>query len=160
MKMILMKNILFIGFLLVAINVYSQKTYFGYGGSSGASGSSQQVSLFDSEGEAIAYIDFEEDATIFTWGGTPVAFLDKDGSDICIFNFRGSFLGWYDGGIIYDKNGYAVGARKGATSMMTKMERMKGMQKMIPMKPMTSMTPIKPFWKNSWSATSLSEFFF
>ena len=49
----------------------------------------QQVSLYDSEGEARAYIDFDEEATIFMWDGTPVAFLEKDGSDICVFGYNG-----------------------------------------------------------------------
>lgn len=120
----------------------------------------QQTSLFDSEGEARAYIDYGEDATIFMWDGTPVAFLEKDGSDICVFGFNGSFMGWYEDGIIYDKKGYAVGARKGATNMMTKMERMKSMQKMTPMRPMTPMTPMQPMWKSSWSITSLTEFLY
>jgi hypothetical protein len=120
----------------------------------------QQTSLYDSEGEARAYIDFDENATIFMWDGTPVAFLEKDGNDICVFGFNGNFMGWYEGGIIYDKNGYAVGARKGATNMMTKMERMKSMQKMTPMRSMTNMTPMQPMMKSSWSSTSLSEFLY
>ena len=33
----------------------------------------QQVSLYDSQGEARAYIDYDEEATIFMWDGTPVA---------------------------------------------------------------------------------------
>jgi hypothetical protein len=120
----------------------------------------QQISLFDSKGEARAYIDYNEDATIFMWDGTPVAFLEKDGSDICVFGFNGSFLGWYEDGIIYDKKGYAVRAREGATNMMTKMERMKSMQRMTPMRPMTPMTPMQPMWKSSWSSTSLTEFLY
>ena len=39
----------------------------------------QQISLYDSEGEARAYIDYDEEATIFMWDGTPVAFVEKDG---------------------------------------------------------------------------------
>ena len=31
--------------------------------------SAQEVTLFDSEGEAIAYIDYSEDETIFLWNG-------------------------------------------------------------------------------------------
>jgi len=120
----------------------------------------QQVSLFDSDGEARAYIDFEEEASIFSWDGTPVAFLENDGGEIAVIGFNGRFLGWYEDGIIYDKNGYAVGAREGAINMMTKMERMKSMKKMTPMRPMTPMTPMKPMWKNSWSSTSLAEFLF
>ena len=120
----------------------------------------QQITLFDSEGEARAYIDYNEDATIFMWDGTPVAFIEKDGSDLCVFGFNGSFLGWYEDGIIYDKKGYAVGARKGAVNMTYRMERMKSMQKMAPMRSMTSMTPMQPMWKSSWSNTSLTEFLF
>jgi hypothetical protein len=155
-----MKNLLLLLMLLVGIFSYSQKTYYGYGGSSAPASNNQQISLFDSQGDARAYIDFDEDATIFMWDGTPVAFLDKDGDDICVFGFRGGFLGWYENGMIYDKNGYTVGARKEVLSMLTNMERMKGMQKMTPMRPMTSMTPMKPFWKNRWSATTLTEFLY
>lgn len=122
--------------------------------------SAQQISLYDSNGEARAYIDYDEDATIFMWDGTPVAFVEKDGRDLCVFGFNGSFLGWYEDGIIYDKKGYAVGARKGAVSMITKIERIKGIQKITPIRPITPITPIQPIWKSSWSNTSLTEFLY
>ena len=121
---------------------------------------SQQISLFDSEGEAKAYIDFDKDATIYMWDGYPVAFLDYAGSDICVFGFNGSFMGWYEDGIIYDKKGYVVAVKKGATYMMTKIERIKGIQKITPMHPMKSMKPMKPMFQKSWSSTSLSEFLY
>jgi hypothetical protein len=118
----------------------------------------QQVSLFDREGEARAYIDFDEDATIFLWDGTPVAFIEKDGREMCVFGFNGRFLGWYEDGIVYDKNGYVVGARKGAISMMTRIERIKSIQKITPIRPITPITPIQPILKSSWSNASLAEF--
>jgi hypothetical protein len=120
----------------------------------------QEVSLYDSEGEAIAYIDFSEDATVYMWDGTPVAFLEKDRSDVCVFGFNGNFMGWYEDGIIYDKKGYAVGAKKGATNMITKIERIKGIQRITPIRPITPITPIQPIFKSSWSSTSLSEFLY
>ena len=120
----------------------------------------QEISLYDSNGEAVAYIDFDDDATIYLWKGTPVAFLEKDGSDICVFGFNGSFLGWYDDGIIYDKKGYVVGAREGAIRMLTKLERLKGLQELTPLRPLTPLTPLQPLWKTSWSNTSLTEFLF
>jgi len=120
----------------------------------------QEVSLYDREGEAIAYIDFSEDATVYMWNGTPVAFLEKDGRDVCVFGFNGSFMGWYEDGIIYDKKGYAVGAKKGATNMITKIERIKGIQRITPIRPITPITPIQPIFKSSWSSTSLSEFLY
>jgi hypothetical protein len=120
----------------------------------------QQVSLYGSDGEATAYIDYNKEATIFLWDGTPVAFITSDRIDICVFGFNGRFLGWYDNGILYDKNGYAVGARKDATNMVTKLERIKGIQKITPIRPILPMTPIKPMWKNYWSNTSLLEFLY
>jgi hypothetical protein len=120
----------------------------------------QEVTLFDSEGAARAYIDYNEEATIFLWNGTPVAFLENDGGDMCVFGFNGNFLGWYEDGIIYDKRGDAVGAREGSVNMMTQMEPMKSMQQMRPMRPMTPMTPMQPMWSSSWSNASLTEFLY
>lgn len=121
---------------------------------------SQEVSLYDSDGEAIAYIDFDEDATIFLWKGTPVAFLEKDGSDICVFGFNGTFLGWYEDGIMYDEDGYVVGAREGSVNMLTQLEGLKGLQELTPLRPLTPLTPLQPLWKNRWSNTSLYEFLY
>lgn len=118
---------------------------------------SQEVTLFDKNGEAIAYIDYDEDATIFLWKGTPVAFLENDGGDICVFGFNGEFLGWYENGIIYDRKGYAVGARKGTVNMITKIEPIKSIQEITPIRPIT---PIKPIWSNRWRSTSLFEFLY
>lgn len=120
----------------------------------------QQISLLDSDGEARAYIDFGKNATIFLWDGTPVAFLQKNRSNVCLFGFNGSFLGWYENGIIYDKNGYAVGARKGTTNIISKIERIKGLQKNIPIRSLTPITPITPIFKNSWSSINLIEFLY
>jgi len=122
------------------------------------SAKAQEVTLFDSEGVAIAYVDYNKDLTIFLWNGTPVAFLKNDEGNMCLFGFNGKFLGWYNDGIIYNKRGDAVGARKGAVNMMTEMEPVKNMQQVAPMKPMTPSVPMQPAWSNSWSNTSLTHF--
>ncbi len=120
----------------------------------------QQVSLYDSNGDAVAYIDNDEDPTIFMWDGTPVAFIEIDGSDFSIFGFNGRFLGWYADAVIYDKKGYAVGARYGAAGITCKVERIKGIQKATPIRPVTSITPIQPILKRTWSNTPLTEFLY
>jgi len=122
--------------------------------------SAQQVSLFDKEREARAYIDYDKEATIFMWDGTPVAYIEKKGKNLCIFGFDGDFLGWYENGVVYDKEGYFVGAKEGASSMIphTKTERIKGIQKTIPTRRIvTSFTTTKPIFKRQWSNTSLTE---
>lgn len=121
----------------------------------------QQISLYDNDGEARAYIDFGEDATIFMWDGTPVAFLDKDGDDICVLGFNGSFLGWYEDGIVYDKKGYIVGARKDKINFFTGIEEIKGIQRITPIRPIiTQVTSVQPVLLSSWSTTSLTEFLY
>jgi hypothetical protein len=122
--------------------------------------SAQEVSLYNSAGEATAYIDYDEDATIFMWDGTPVAFIEKDGSDLCVFGFNGSFLGWFESGIIYDRSGYVVGARKGAVGMTTGVERAKRAQRATPPRPASPATPAQPAFRSSWSKTSLIEFLY
>lgn len=121
----------------------------------------QQISLYDNDGEARAYIDFGEDATIFMWDGTPVAFLEKDGDDICVLGFNGSFLGWYEDGILYDKKGYIVGARKDKINFFTGIEEIKGIQRITPIRPIiTQVTLVQPVLLSSWSTTSLTEFLY
>jgi hypothetical protein len=118
----------------------------------------QEISLYDSEGAPKAYIDFDQEATIFMWDGTPVAFLENDGQDKAVFGFNGHFLGWYTNGILYDKNGYMVGSRKDATIMVTQIEPIKSIQQITPIQPVTPITPIQPILKLNWSTTSLVEF--
>lgn len=120
----------------------------------------QETSLYNNQGEAVAYIDFDEDGTIFLWDGTPVAFMQMSSDDICIFGFNGSFLGWYEEGVVYDRKGYVVGARKGVMNMTYRIERYKGIQKMSSIRPITPITPIKPIWKLNWSSASLLEFLY
>lgn len=120
----------------------------------------QEVTLVDSNGAAVAYIDFDDDATIFLWNGTPVAFLQSDNDDICIFGFNGKFLGWYEDGVIYDKKGNAVGARKGALNMIYQIEPIKSIQQITPLKPLTPNSPIKPIWSGLWSSTPFIEFLY
>jgi hypothetical protein len=120
----------------------------------------QETTLFDSQGNARAYIDYDDDATIYLWNGKAVAFLENDGNDMCVFGFNGNFLGWYEDGIVRDDNGNAVGARDGATNMITSIEPIKSIQEISPIRPITPITPIKPIFSNSWSSESLTEFLY
>ena len=44
----------------------------------------QEITLFDSNGNARAYIDYNDDATIYLWNGKPVAFWKMMGT-ICAY---------------------------------------------------------------------------
>ncbi len=140
-----MKKILFLLFVLIGFSFMKN---------------SNQITLLDSDGEAVSYIDYKENGTIFMWDGTPVAFIHNDRRDICIIGFNGKFLGWYEDGIIYDKQGYVAGARKGAVNMIAKTEKIKRIQKITPIRPITPISPIKPILRSRWSNTSLTEFLY
>ena len=119
---------------------------------------SQELTLYDRQGEAIAYVDFHEDATIFLWDGTPVAFLEEGGQERGVFGFNATFLGWYEDGVVYDKEGYMVGASENELAVMPKLEPIKGLPQLVPIQPITPLPPLQPLLKMSWSSLSLLEF--
>jgi hypothetical protein len=119
----------------------------------------KEITLFDSDGEAIAYIDTDdEDLTIYLWNGKPVAYLDPDGDAYNIYGFNGKHLGWYDEGIVRDHKGYAVGFRKGATNVYTKYEPYKSYKAYKPYKAYKEYAPYKPYNQSQFSGESLSLF--
>ena len=116
--------------------------------------SAEELSLYDSKAEAIAYIDTSDDMTIYLWGGDPVAYYE-DGS---IWGFNGNHLGWFTDGIIIDHKGYAVGAVKGAVNMLYQLESLKSLKSLKYLKSLKELAPLKPLEKNMWSPIPLSLF--
>lgn len=120
-----------------------------------------EITLFDKEKDAIAYIDYAEEKTIYLWNGTPVAYVKNETEIYC---FNGRFLGWYVEGIVYDRKGYAVAAEEnvvsGAIVMDTpNVEPVKDIKDMIPAKKTQEEVPATPNFETIWSETSLSDFF-
>lgn len=68
-----------------------------------------QVTLYDRETEAIAYIDYEDDSTIYTFEGEPLAYIE---ADKWVYGFNGKLLGWYSESVLYDRSYYAAGAKR------------------------------------------------
>lgn len=121
--------------------------------------SAEEITLFNSNGEAIAYIDTDdEDLTIYMWNGAPVAYLDPDGDIFDIYGFNGKHLGWYDDGIIRDHDGYAVGFIEGAANIYTQYEPYKSYKNYKPFKSFKSYAPYKPYNKSTFSNEPLSLF--
>ena len=117
----------------------------------------QEISLFNSDGDAVAYIDVnDEDSTIYLWNGTPVAYLSAESNYYNIYGFNGNHLGWYVDGIIRDHNGDAVGFKKGAVSgVYTNYESYKSYKKYKPYKSYKSYAPYKPYFSSSFSNESV-----
>lgn len=122
-----------------------------------------EVTLFDKETKPVAYIHFaDNDSTIYMWDGTPVAYLEVEKK---VYHFNGQFLGWYADSVVYDSEGYAVAALKGVVKGEIRMNNtyaesvVKGVKEVKPVPHVQSLPPVTPQFKNSWSQTSLTDFF-
>lgn len=71
----------------------------------GGAAEAENITLYDMDGEAAAYIDTEDRNTIYLWSGEPAAYVLKRGSIPEIFGFNGRHLGWLEKGIVRDHGG-------------------------------------------------------
>ncbi len=118
-----------------------------------------EITLFDSNGKAIAYIDVEDEMTIYLWNGHPVAYLVPSNNGFSIYGFNGNHLGWLDDGIVRDHKGLGVGFVKGAVSnVQTKIEPLKNPKKLTPLKSLRKLEPLRPLDKPKFSDISLKIF--
>ena len=118
-----------------------------------------EISLFNSDGDPIAYIDSDDnDLTIYLWGGNPVAYLHKKSGKFHVYGFNGSHLGWFIDGIIRDHEGDAVGATKNATDMYTQYEPYKAYKQYKPYKSYKEYAPYQPYLSSSWSSMNFKLF--
>jgi len=119
----------------------------------------EEITLFNSSGDAIAYIDTDdEDLSIYMWNGTPVAYLVSDGDAFHIYGFNGTHLGWFEEGIVRDHSGNVVGFKEGAVSVYTKYEPYKSYKQYKPYKSYRSYAPYKPYYTSQFSNEPLSLF--
>lgn len=119
----------------------------------------EEITLFNADGDPIAYIDTDDDdLTIYMWNGTPVAYLEPNGDNYNIYGFNGTHLGWFENGIVRDHEGYAVGFKEGAVSIYTKYEPYKSYKQYKPYKAYKQYAPYKPYYKTQFSNEPLSLF--
>jgi len=112
----------------------------------------KEIALYDSDGDAVAYIDTDHDLTIYLWGGQPVAYLVADS----VWGFNGKHLGWFEDGIIRDLKGYALGCIKGAVDINYNPQPLKGQKQLRPLKSLKELEPIRPLKIDEWSSLPLS----
>lgn len=113
-----------------------------------------EESLYNTEGQAIAYIDYDDEQTIYMWGGKPVAYLD--GEDI--YGFNGKHLGWYQDGILRDHDGNIAGFNKSAARVTLAFEPFKAFKQFKPFRSFKEFAPFKPFYRSSGSQYPLETF--
>jgi hypothetical protein len=126
------------------------------------------VPLYDQQKMVTAYIDYDDDATIYLWTeGYPVAYLYEsalykyEDNTKQVYGFNGQLVGWYNDGVLYDKEGYPVGARKGVVrgvvDMTDPMTSPKGGEYAIPARHVQHVSTGKPEWRDQWSEIPFKE---
>ena len=102
--------------------------------------------------DPVAYIDVNDELTIYLWDGTPVAYLY--GEDV--YGFNGTHLGWFEQGIIYNHKGDAICVVQNRFSGYTSYEGYKGYKSYKPYKSYKEYSPYKPYFSNMFSSMPCS----
>lgn len=114
-----------------------------------------QETLFDKNGNATAYVDYDDDNTIYMWNGKPAAYLDSENR---IYGFNGKHLGWYEKGIVWNLSGERNGFNSSALPVYAKYEPYKSYKNYKPYKSYKQYSKYKPYYKTTISNESLSQF--
>jgi len=79
----------------------------------------EEIDLYDLQGEAVVYIDTDQELAIYTWGGEAVSYLVSGCGQRCfyIYTWEGSHIGFFENGIVYDLQGDIVGSVDGALNI-------------------------------------------
>ncbi len=120
-----------------------------------ASAAASELTLFNRQGEAVAYIDTADDYTVYLWNGEPVAYLTDSSAygSLAVYGFNGKLLGWYVEGAIYDRNGCVSGFMKGCCPLYepyTQYEPYKGYKHYKPYKSYREYESYQPYLRYQW----------
>jgi hypothetical protein len=110
-----------------------------------------EIPLYNNDGEAVAYIDTEEDLTIYLWSGKPVAYLEKKSDRMLVYGFNGKHLGWFDNGAIYNSDGDVSCALKNLLTKHPQALSYKGYKEYKPYKSYKDYPDWKPSFSRSFS---------
>ena len=113
-----------------------------------------EETLYNTEGQAVAYIAYGDEETIYMWNGKPVAYID--GYDI--YGFNGKHLGWYESGVVRDHDGYITGFNMEAANVFLAFEPFKAFKQFKPFKSFKEFAPFKPFYHSTVSQITLDGF--
>ena len=109
-----------------------------------------ELSLYNEQGSAVAYIAINEDSTIYLWEGKPVAYLtQKTTNEYHVYGFNGKHLGWFVGGNLYDHDGNASCALK-ENMRSTSYESYKSYKEYKPYKSYKEYPPYRPYLNKSF----------
>lgn len=114
-----------------------------------------EETLFDPDGNPVAYIDYDDESTIYLWDGSPVAYISEENQ---IYGFNGRHIGWFEGGVIRNLIGEINGFNSQKLPVFAKFEPFKAFKKFKPFKAFKEFAKFKAFNGLSRSNTSLAQF--
>jgi hypothetical protein len=115
-----------------------------------------KINLYDSGGNAVAYIALDQDLTIYLWSGKPCAYLVDEN----IYGFNGKHLGWFRSwGWVYDHDGHVVAALAENFRTPVQSAPLKGLKELRPLKSLKELKPLKPLFCQDWSSCPAKAFF-
>jgi hypothetical protein len=112
-----------------------------------------EITLYDQNGSPIAYLDPDDEQTIWMWDGYAVAYLDDD----ALYGWNGQHIGWFVVGIMYDLDGYQTGYTAETCPRTLKYEPYKSFKKFKRFRRFQRFTKTMKTLKSSKSGTSLNE---
>jgi len=113
-----------------------------------------EVTLFGRYGDPKAYIATDEENTIYSFTGEPLAYLDKQN----LYGFNGKHLGWFEEGVIWDHLGEKVGFTDEVCPVFKRFEPFKGFKRFKPFKSFKQFAPFKRLKTTAVSNTDLLAF--
>ncbi|MFC1868623.1 4-fold beta flower protein [Thermodesulfobacteriota bacterium] len=78
--------------------------------------------LFNKNGDAVAYITEDYHETIYLWGGSPVAYLYENRH---VYGINGRHLGWFINDVLFNNNGERIGFTSGSCPVSVAIEPIK-----------------------------------
>ncbi|QDU05707.1 hypothetical protein V6x_54480 [Gimesia chilikensis] len=115
--------------------------------------------VFDAQGHTVAWIDKDgNDLIVFNLQGGPLAFIDDGG----VYTFSSAFCGFYEDGFFRDRSGNSVAftecASGGPLTPITEITPIEPITAIPPITPIAPITPISPIGSLSWSQVGWSDF--
>jgi hypothetical protein len=115
----------------------------------------KEVTLFSGKGVPQAYIATDDDDTVYTFDGRPLAYVDGSGN---LYGFNGMHLGWFEDGVVWDHKGRRVGFTEKTCPVFRRFEPFKGFKRFKPFKAFKRFAPFKPVKSFINSNSDLLEF--
>jgi hypothetical protein len=114
-----------------------------------------EVTLFGRNGDPQAYIAHDDDNSLYSFAGEPLAYVDENSN---IYGFNGVHLGWFEDEIVWDHAGRRVGFTAKTCPVLRKFEPFKGFKQFKPFKAFKQFAPFKPLKSQAFSREELIDF--